>query len=1158
MSEAAEPLEDPLTAQHQEADEHQQPAAGDDQGDECDDSVKPELQQQQEIADMEPDSKPESDQNNRPDSEAEGTPEPDGGARPDSDFDENERSPSDEDPDEDHMEDPQPTPILSIGNVIERAIEDEEMPSMVTISSSSRVDDSDLNPRDTEDQSPVKQMSHDKPKRDRNSDDAIVRQRNGSIRTEKERSSSLQDLSLIEGRSPHKLNPFSQKSIIERNLHKQERRPGGKYDHVESKVKGYINALSEQSKQSNERRMKAREEERMRLEQESEPQFDGNSKIIEACQTMKVYAARTLEEVAAEDENLYAMNQSLNGEISIIRKRPNDGEQQICQEEEMDVDRRGDGMDVDPIAVDPSQSIDTVNQLNGASVNADLQGDLQGSSMHPQDRRGIHRKDTHFEPIPNGEITPGLFCNQRKLTYEEYMKGSNTKDVDEEALTKEQVDKRNDLDISNRNHLSTSELRIESVTSNFCPIEEDSSRRIEDRDTPPMMKDQATDMHYEQSPEVTSLLREVDRQNSQFIALREVYQKTAAENMSMKAELHNLKNLVARHQPQKYSETIGTQTEISLGCIPNIDLDEESPAHRKLVASMLSSAVSSKWSDNTGSSAFTVEPPPDVTTALDSESASQQSKMSMKHKSAFSRAFVTSSKILQTLSSITYGRPKFSKSSKYPKSIATECASESSSVPLSQGNQTDELSNSRKRKAADTDEMSNSTQPCNKAMRTSKSDFSKSKRSTDPVDPDAEISLSHEGEEEEVAETAQTDEDVKVFVYPEDEAGKESSFLIQAKEVSDNSKGGVRECGPYLLGNVEVYMTEMDGTINIWGKELSQASTSQTVDDLESSVRSKDMRPSGIRWQSTPRIDDPTSSSSGKKSRVLPRFTHQQKQRAREIAQSQYGNYYDYRPPWSPHDYHPAYNPMMHPNDYGYRERRNYPPQCKPYLFYDERRHSFPDVFNQDQGYAPYAPSRCRSTFEQGVYRPEPSVRRHSFVPTDDEEADSDGEAQQKTPRNKSPNDSSKHSHSKLVPPPSVDKNSPIDSDDSSNQTDVNLLGHKKRSSDEPTSRNQRLSGGKVRGLLMDLLKGCGDCRNPDINKTLGEPSTSAYPENAYPPTNQPLSNRKSKTPRTKDDKATEIEAQLENFRLEMDKLRSRSDTLRDLLDELRNDDIAK
>lgn len=66
-------------------------------------------------------------------------------------------------------------------------------------------------------------------------------------------------------------------------------------------------------------------------------------------------------------------------------------------------------------------------------------------------------------------------------------------------------------------------------------------------------------------------------------------------------------------------------------------------------------------------------------------------------------------------------------------------------------------------------------------------------------------------------------DDVKCIIWHEDEVTKQRSCLIQATVPPDESaktKGKLRQCGPYLLGNVEVRISEANGTLNIWGKEV--------------------------------------------------------------------------------------------------------------------------------------------------------------------------------------------------------------------------------------------------------------------------------------------------------------------------------------------------
>ena len=103
---------------------------------------------------------------------------------------------------------------------------------------------------------------------DGGSDDIAVRHSNGLSKHHKERSASLQDLSRIKEqvvRSKQNVNPFSQKARFERNKINAEQRPQGRpYAHVESKVKKYIDNMTEQRRMSIERRRKSQEEARQK------------------------------------------------------------------------------------------------------------------------------------------------------------------------------------------------------------------------------------------------------------------------------------------------------------------------------------------------------------------------------------------------------------------------------------------------------------------------------------------------------------------------------------------------------------------------------------------------------------------------------------------------------------------------------------------------------------------------------------------------------------------------------------------------------------------------------------------------------------------------------------------------------------------------------
>lgn len=67
-------------------------------------------------------------------------------------------------------------------------------------------------------------------------------------------------------------------------------------------------------------------------------------------------------------------------------------------------------------------------------------------------------------------------------------------------------------------------------------------------------------------------------------------------------------------------------------------------------------------------------------------------------------------------------------------------------------------------------------------------------------------------------------EDMKCMIYKETENSAERSFVIEVQDPShDEEKTDTqvnRKCGPYLIGNLEIMMSEFNGTINVWGKEV--------------------------------------------------------------------------------------------------------------------------------------------------------------------------------------------------------------------------------------------------------------------------------------------------------------------------------------------------
>ncbi|XP_058790862.1 trichohyalin-like isoform X2 [Phymastichus coffea] len=966
------------------------------------------------------------------------------------------------------------------------------------------------------------------------SDDAILRpNNNGLSKQQKERSSSLQDLSLMEGSSlknRHNVNPFSQKAIFERNQGK--RKP---YAHVQSKVKKYIDDLAEQRRISNERRKKSIDEARNRNYQPTEIQIQRSEEVVLACQTMKNYTEKTLKEVAESEENekITFLQQGVeNGEISLIPR-------QLVSCNSIEIANKAQEMEIDLIEDEDKKR---------PSFNGTAPKENQNNFM--TERKGILRRESGplKSSILNGEdpLSFQPIDNLRTLSYDEYMRGS-VNETDEVVVNRIEITDVQSIPVQNVEIEDDSGLRIESVVSNYST--EKSIDDFQNRKTP-IMVNQSTETFYRENSEIHNLRLQLNHRNQQFKNLREAYQKTMSDNLAMRMELENLRKTVAYYQEQQKTLQVETkvsavQTEKSTNThdMPLIEFEDNDP---KLGVS----TVSTQWSDSTGSVAAISMDPPNVTTALNSDESCQPSKTPIHKRNALSRAFMTSTKILQTLSSITYGKIKVDKSGKPSK--VNEIAKPSKPPPGP--------SSSKKRKASDT--MDGSTQPT-KIPHLSKSTDQEENASitSEPpfVNPNtigqesANANTKKNADEQQVEEST-SDDDVKVYVYPEDEEGRQHSFLIQAKEVSDNPKPGVRECGPYLLGNVEVYMTEVNGTINIWGKELSQTSqTSQatvTTEDFDTTARSRELQ-QNLRWQSTPRIfnkNEGLSASTSKKSRLLPRYAqpsqesqceHNQRLSCLSCHEHQHHHHQQYHQ----HQHSCCSPPIIRVEaPCGcIQEQKKIPDCCKA--------KSMPNI-NQNcccNGYKPLA-------------------RRHSFNPTDEEDSDEDDVNRTLISDNCTPHSLSKtKTVHQCSSEPRSSGGSPSDPSNSCENESDPLIGSRQvlDGFEGPEKRKK-----KVRGLLMDLLKkGCvGDCRTPNpLDKTnlhhttsIYEPSTSAQHRASCLPSQPPHSHHSNERCSSccKPDKTSQIEAQMERFREEMDKLRSQSDTLAGMIQALKSADI--
>jgi regulator of replication initiation timing len=740
----------------------------------------------------------------------------------------------------------------------------------------------------------------------------------------------------------------------------------------------------------------------------SETQIRRNDDVALTCKTIKNYTEKTLKEVAEfeeiENEEMYVMPPNIeNGEIHIFPRHPLDNNQPMMHHQEMEVD---------PIDIESHDKEEKVNKINGSVTNENQNYILE--------KKGILRcDDNSLKPVLNGESPSNSVCNLRTLSYDEYMKGSINDEIHEEVIHDDGVEVMQDISEKSNNNDTDSAciLRIENVSS--CYSHEEKMPNMYDNDkVPTLLVNQSTETIYQEHFEINSLRVQLEKKNSQLDNLRDAFQKTMSENMSMKMELDNLKKMLAYYQEQQKpvpeTKVIAVQTEhpipISKTAIVEPKNNEQKTDSRLITNSMIST-ISSQWSDGTESATISMEPPPNITNAINSDESMQQAvKTPLKQKNTFSRAFITSSKILQTLSSITHGKSKSDRYGCKFYKTGNEPEVEPNSSLETEKTQFVEAG-SRKRKATDSADFAGSAHPF-KIPHTSKSNWETGKRRANSpevefVDVDNENNLNNTEEEQNESEKVEDiDDDVKVFVYPEDDETNEHSFLIQAREVSSNPKSGIRECGPYLLGNIEVYMTEMNGTINIWGKELSQNTANQNNEELEASARSKDLRPS-FRWQSTPRIfNNQATASTNKKPRVLPRFTQQQKQHSCEINNTivdcESCNSRNHRLSWPScnqnlqyENQHTCCSPSVRVEEIhcgcGRKvERRNVgaPICCNSSKFVEARQCSMPNACHENNlgCCCNNRHSQHRNALQEEPCRHQSFVRRHSFNPTDEEE----------------------------------------------------------------------------------------------------------------------------------------------------------------------------
>ena len=510
-------------------------------------------------------------------------------------------------------------------------------------------------------------------------------------------------------------------------------------------------------------------------------------------------------------------------------------------------------------------SDDKLEKRNG-SVDVNAHHIEYQNALERNIRFGINQSS-----LVNGHQATPTFINLRTLSYEEYMRGaSNTEQ--REQLPEQRQEKTNESEMYNEAEMISAQ---EIDNSNSYPLKIESVESIGTmQDEPENLnfgKLNAADKMNVENTEITELKSQLDQKDAEFLNLQDAYQKVLAENMKMKQELDALKQSLAKYKDQnKTCETkiASVQTEAVTEPISNQNTVSSGETNNKISTSSVASTISSidQWADSAGSPAISIKLP-DLTPILNSDDSVVLTDKATPRKIAhpFSRTFITSSRILQTLSNIQGKTKTESPLVRNTKKRLNENSTDQSSTV--ECNSPIHASSSKKRKATEMLGTSTFTQPFKIPHTTAESE----RKDTPDVEfkyPAEHIVSNSERKEKgsvskdissidqsinaftsietEVQQRDDHEDSVKCFIYREDENSKNKSFLIQAEEPAkdglDTEKNRIQECGPYLLGNLEVRMSEINGTISVWGKEIDHESTSDNEDDLEVCEKSSEQK----------------------------------------------------------------------------------------------------------------------------------------------------------------------------------------------------------------------------------------------------------------------------------------------------------------------------
>lgn len=682
----------------------------------------------------------------------------------------------------------------------------------------------------------------------------------------KEKSLSLQDLKIYKNnvndgyfkrRHPQGLRPnypnISEQAVMYSMIQRKQPMPE-KYHYVQSKVKRYIKDIKEQNRRSMEKHVKQHQEDTTHYKSNSDHKNNDTEKTtpIVIHKTIKDYAQRMIKELQIAEKNMMD-KEAYDAIITpiILNGQENKNCLESIHEESIQTE----------VQIDiPFES--TQNERDLANIDSKMQkqnGTIENKSL----KFNYTDKETPNFPslTQNGhQEVPTVFYDLRTLSYDEYMHGTsnssqktdlnkNAHVIEQEHIQPEAFNNSDLMEVSTDGEEDTCSLRIENIKS----IKTMSDEAKHNNEQIPLEKTNEEFKTTLDTSEVTTLKKKLTQKTVKYNSLLDTYQKQLMENLKMKQELDELRKTLAKYEKENKppeQKVASVQTDIFIDSVSNQPQDQTEPTHvkqsnNKISGSSVASTLSSidQWSSSACNLSVSIKPP-EIAKTLQSDDSIILTDGTPRKTRSLSRAFITSSRILQTLSSITQGKTK-------PENPLVQNSKKRSNENVSMDLQNDDSSyqclpsSSKKRKITDILEPSNFLQSFKVSQASvelhpklnetpSESQF---KNSCDSVNKNVDLQSSLPNANtsqlgtatsivESKTETADDPEDnVKCFVYREDENSKDRSFLILAEEAENdkaiNEKGRRRECGPYLLGNVEVRMSEMNGTINIWGKEVS-------------------------------------------------------------------------------------------------------------------------------------------------------------------------------------------------------------------------------------------------------------------------------------------------------------------------------------------------